>query len=105
MYSTSNDALTSLSSSDSAGCKDSRSDGLPLKPVTWKDFIPEVIPKGVSAANGLAEGAVKEIKAKCRTLKYATDQMYGVELPPTHPCLPWLVLYSAQLINSFWACR
>ena len=63
------------------------------------EFIPEVTPKGVSAANGLAEGAVKEIKAKCRTLKYATDLMYGTELPSTHPCLPWLVLYSAQLIN------
>jgi len=55
--------------------------------------------QGDKDANGLAEGAVKEVKAKVRTLKYATEKLLGVHLTADHPVLPFLVMMACSTVN------
>ena len=62
-------------------------------------IIPEEAPRGDSQANGLAEGAVRDLKAKVRTLKAALERFLGITVDHTHRCLPWLVMYAAATIN------
>jgi len=66
---------------------------------TGVEIIPEVSAEGDSQANGLAEGGVKECKAKIRTIKYDTERMHNIQIPPTHSTLTWMGLYAAALIN------
>ena len=47
--------------------------------------------------NGLAEGAVKELKAKIRTLRHSTEDAN----PETPDSLAWLVTHAAATINWF----
>ena len=63
------------------------------------ECVPEVSSKGDSAGNGLAEGAVKEIKAKVRTLVHALQQLHSLKVEPNSQCLPWLVAFAAALMN------
>ena len=54
---------------------------------------------GDSQGNGLAEHAVREVKAKVRTVCLQTKELHGTEIKADHPCLPWLVEYAAMSIN------
>eukprot|EP00971_Amphidinium_carterae_P352401 6492579-Amphidinium_carterae.1 len=51
-----------------------------------------------SQANGLAEGAVRDMKAGIRTLYYAVQQAYG-PISPRHPVLAFLVRHAAMCYN------
>ena len=63
------------------------------------EIMPEETPEGDSASNGLAEGAVRYIKAQCRVLRFAVEALHNVTLQPHSPILPWLVSYAATAIN------
>ena len=63
------------------------------------EVIPDLARTGASNANGLAEGAVKEGKAKTRTCKLATEQLLNVQIGPEHQCLPFLVGYACSTMN------
>jgi len=63
------------------------------------DVVGDPTRQGDSDANGLAEGAVKEVKAKARTIKHATEQLLNVQISPDHPCLPFLILYACSTVN------
>lgn len=60
--------------------------------------LTEQTPKGESKANGLAEGAVRDIKAKVRTLKCATEKFLGVVIDHEHWSLPFLCKYAGATI-------
>ena len=61
----------------------------------------EQVSKEQSAGNGLAEGAVKELKAKMRTLTHNTEMTLETRIPETHDSLAWLVTHAAPTINWF----
>ena len=61
----------------------------------------EQVSKEKSPGNGLAEGAVKELKAKNRTLRHSTETGLGMRIPETHDSLAWLVTHAAATINWF----
>eukprot|EP00971_Amphidinium_carterae_P292441 5805252-Amphidinium_carterae.2 len=50
---------------------------------------------GDSQEGGLAEGAVRDVKAQCRVLAHALQELHQVELHPRHAILPWLVMHAA----------
>ena len=61
--------------------------------------VPEGASVGDSSGNGLAEHAVREIKAKTRSLAHAVVRLLGARLPVNHAALPWLVAWSVMTIN------
>ena len=61
----------------------------------------EQVSKEQSPGNGLAERAVKELKAKIRTLRHSTDMGFGRQILETHDCLAWLVTHAGATINWF----
>ena len=54
-------------------------------------ILREVSSVGQSQANGLAEGAVREVKCKFRSMRFCTEEKLGAEIPSDHPILSWLV--------------
>ena len=64
------------------------------------EVIPDPARTGDSNANGLAEGAVKEGKAKTRTCKLATEQLLNIQIGPDHQCLPFLVGYACSTMTA-----
>ena len=65
------------------------------------ESVYEQVSKEQSPGNGLAEGAVKELKAKIRTLRHSTEMGLGRRIPETHDSLAWLVTHAAATINWF----
>ena len=61
----------------------------------------EQVSKEQSPGNGLAEGAVKELKAKIRILRHSTEMGLGRRIPETHDSLAWLASHTAATINLF----
>ena len=53
------------------------------------DLTQEQTSKGQSLGNGLAEGAVKEAKAKFRTLQYEVERGLSHTVPENHDTLAW----------------
>ena len=62
-------------------------------------MLREVVSKGQSPGNGLAEGAVKEIKAKVRTFRFELEARFGRPILDTHDSLAWLAMWAATSIN------
>ena len=65
------------------------------------ESVHEQVSKEHSPGNGLAKGAVKELKAKIRTLGNSTEMGLGKRIPETHDSLAWLVTHAAATINWF----
>ena len=65
------------------------------------ESVHEQVSKEQSPGNGLAEGAVKELKAKIRTLRHSTELGLGRRIPETHDCWAWLVTHAAATIKWF----
>ena len=64
----------------------------------------EQVSKEQSPGNGLAEGAVKELTAKIRTLRHSTEMGLGRRIPETHDSLAWLAT-DAAVPNQFVSAR
>ena len=65
------------------------------------ESVHEQVSKEQSPGNGLAEGAVKELKAKIRTLRHSTEMGFGRQIAETHDNLAWLATHAAATINWF----
>ena len=65
------------------------------------ESVHEQVSREQCPGNGLAEGAVKELKAKIRTLRHSTEMGLGRRLPETHNSLAWLASHAAATINWF----
>ena len=65
------------------------------------ESVHEQVSTEQSPGNGLAEGAVKELKAKIRTLMHSTEVGLGRRILETHDRLVWLVSHAAATINWF----
>ena len=65
------------------------------------ESVHEQVSKEQSPGNGLAEGAVKELKAKIRTLRHSTEMGLGRQIRETHDSLAWSVTHAAATINWF----
>ena len=63
------------------------------------EVVPEASYKD-SQANGLAEHAVREVKAKVRQLVFGLKERYGKVLAPESPAMTWLVAFAALQINA-----
>lgn len=61
-------------------------------------IIFEESPVGEHQANGFIEEGVRSIKAKCRTLKFACEELHGTKISSEHPILPWLVRHAAACL-------
>ena len=48
---------------------------------------------------GLAEHAVREVKAKTRTLKLQAEESRNTKIGNDHVCLPFMVMEAAMTIN------
>ena len=70
-------------------------DGVPL------EVVQEQVSKSQSPGNGLAEGAVKELKAKIRTLRHCAEEGLARLIPEDHDVLAWLVQHAAATVNWF----
>ena len=67
------------------------------------ESVHEQVSKEQSPGNGLAEGAVIELKAKNRTLRHSTEMGLGRRIPETHDSLAWLETHAAvtnQLVSA-----
>ena len=60
----------------------------------------EQTPKGESKANGLAEGAVRDCKAKTRTLRCAVGKFLGVSIDHDHWSLPLRCKYAGAALRQ-----
>ena len=65
------------------------------------EALVETTSRGQSAANGLAEGAVKEVKAKVRTMRHFVEEGLRGSVPDTHDVLAWLVTHATMTINWY----
>ena len=63
------------------------------------ELIQEQTSKGQPLENGLAEGVVKEVKAKIRTLLYELERGLSRTAPENQDTLAWLVQHAAAPIN------
>ena len=70
-----------------------------VQSVTGKEVVLEESPVGDSQSNGLAEGAVKEIKGVVRSLRWALEELHGVKIEVSSPVLPWLVRHAGSMIS------
>ena len=52
-----------------------------------------------SPGNGLAEGGVRDIEAKIRTLRFDLEESLGQPLPDDHATFAWLVPWAATSVN------
>ena len=65
------------------------------------ESVHEQVSMGQSPGNGLAEGAVKEFKAKIRTLSHSAEIGLGSRIPETHDSLTWPVTHAAATFDWF----
>ena len=63
------------------------------------ESVHEQVSKEQSPGNGLTEGAVKEFKAKIRTLRHSTEMGLGRRIPEIHENLEWLVTHATATIK------
>ena len=73
--------------------------GLLLTIEYGQEIVPEESATGVSQDNGLAENAVREVKAKVRSLAYVVKLMLGQAVEPNHPSFAWLIEWAALSMN------
>ena len=59
----------------------------------------ELPPPHDPQANGSVEAAVKQVKARLKTLKFCLESRIGKRIPPKHPITAWLVAHCAALIR------
>ena len=65
------------------------------------ESVHEQVSKEQSPGNGLAEGAVKELKAKIRTLRHSTEMGLERRIPETHESLAWFATHAAATFSWF----
>ncbi|CAK0863719.1 unnamed protein product, partial [Prorocentrum cordatum] len=63
------------------------------------ETVPEDSAVGDSPGNGLAEHAVREVKANIRTVRAQGDDLHGVGIGADHPVILWMVEYAATSIS------
>ena len=52
-----------------------------------------------SQANGAVEAAVKQVKARIRTMKLCLWRRIGKRIPPRHPIMTWLAPHAASIVR------
>ncbi|CAK0856358.1 unnamed protein product [Prorocentrum cordatum] len=73
--------------------------GAKLKEECGIETVPEESAVGDSQGNGLAKHAVREVKAKVRTVRAQVDDLHGVSIGVEHPVTPWMVEFAGMSIN------
>ena len=64
-------------------------------------YVVEHSPVGSSASNGIVERAIQSVEQQVRVLKSSLEDRWKVHIPARHSVVPWLVEYSAFLLNRF----
>ncbi len=60
---------------------------------------------GRSASDGHVERAIQSVEQQVRVLKSSLEDRWKVHIPARHSVVPWLVEYSAFLLNRFEVSR
>eukprot|EP00971_Amphidinium_carterae_P160576 3183664-Amphidinium_carterae.1 len=55
--------------------------------------------KGDSSWNGLAEHAVREVKAKTRGLRLQVEKMHNIKLEQSDAIVVWMVMFASMIVN------
>jgi hypothetical protein len=64
-------------------------------------YVVESSPVGSSASNGIVERAIQSVEQQVRVLKSSLEEKWKVHVPARHSVVPWMVEYSALLLNRF----
>ena len=51
-------------------------------------------------SNGMVEAAVRQLKARFKTMKHCLESRIGKKIPPKHPVAAWLVSHCAALLRN-----
>ena len=62
-------------------------------------ILPEESPHAGSQSNGLVEGAVRDIRAVARSLRFVASELHDTDISAKHDLLPWLVSYSGAVAS------
>ena len=65
------------------------------------DIMMEESPGYDSRSNGEVERTVQTVQGQVRTVKTGLESRLGVRIESDHPCLPWLVQHSANLLSRY----
>ena len=66
-----------------------------------QEAIPENPPAHDPQSNGVAEAAVREVKAQIRAVKIGLESRIKVKIQPDWPIIEWIIPHSADLINRY----
>ena len=64
-------------------------------------WVTEHSPVGASASNGVVERGIQSVEGQVRVLKLALEKRWNVEIPSSHPVVPWVVEYASYLLNRY----
>ena len=86
-----------------------RSDGEPaivdllnrVSDLRQPETLLEASPATDSKANGVAERAIQSIEKQLRVLKLALERNLKAKIGAEHPCFPWLVEHTADILTKF----
>ena len=101
------DLLNKVAARRSATSKMEKTDGsaeglLACQPCGQKVMgrtIHEASPVGSSQSNGFIERVIQDVEGQIRTMKLDFESHIGEKIPSNHNLIPWLVEYSAVLLN------
>ena len=65
------------------------------------DMVMEESPTYEHQSNGRVERAIQRLQGQYRSLKDGLETRYRMKVTEDHMCLPWLMRYSAALMNRF----
>lgn len=72
-----------------------------LKVAKGGRWIVEASPVGSHASNGVVERAIQSVQGQVRVMKDALEAKWKVKIPAASAVIPWLMEYSAYLLNRF----
>ena len=101
------DLLNKVAARRSAKSKMEKTDGPPADPQSCQPCGQEAVgrtihessPVGSSQSNGFIERAIQAVEGQIRTMKLDFESHIGEKIPSDHNLIPWLVEYSAVLVN------
>ena len=62
-------------------------------------FVLEHSPVGARESNGIVERQIQSVGGQVRAMKSALEARWGVDIPPLHPVVTWMVEYASYLLN------
>ena len=65
------------------------------------DIVMEESPEYESKSNGEVERATQVIQGQFRAMKDRLESRYKQRIGGEHPCVPWLIAHSSDIVNRY----